>query len=104
MTLSLCTSNPAYDSEDAENLRSAIEWAKRELGDELQRRGVLTEIVYPLAWMGRNPLAAGELAAAALNLGQADLANFRRWDITAWANQYIRQVRPAIALTATAAD
>jgi hypothetical protein len=106
VTLHLCTANPEYDAIDAENLASAVEWAKLELGQELQRRGCLAEITIH-TWTGDdtgipNPRCAGELAAAALNLGQADLAGFRAWDIDRWATDYIRRAGAPIALAISA--
>ena len=86
--MNLCTTNPEWDSCDAFNLAFAISMAKRELGAELQRRGHLTDITYVRSDR-LHPEFAGELAAAELNLTQRQLADFRVWDITSWADAFI---------------
>lgn len=98
----------AYDAEDAENLRYAVEFAKRDLGRALQDRGILTEITFVTAsgrdTGNRHPLHAGELAAAKLNLGQADLAAARAADIARWVDEYQRGLPLLVRIEAAIAD
>jgi hypothetical protein len=100
--MNLCTTNPAYDTTDALNLRFAIDCAKRALGAEIQKRGFLLDVTVIGQPGVLHTEYAGELAAAELDLTARQLADYRDWTIQEWADAWmIRQIRP---LTSAAAD
>jgi hypothetical protein len=106
--IDLCSSGFAYDSCDAANLAFAIRCAKIDLGKALQDRGILTNITYT-TMSGRdtgqlNPEYAGELAAAALNLGQQDLASARKADVERWVHAYQRGLPLLVRINAQIAE
>lgn len=95
----LCSAGYEVDAEDAANLAYIIRAGKYELGAALQARGVLTEIIH-IGLGHPHPECAGELAATTLNLTQRQLADWRTWDIEAWADEFVRRANAPIALAA----